>query len=102
MDALGLVRVRVGEALDLASLAAEQAVQVGADLVTAALLEGVTLGASRLEEVGALLVVACENCHVSNCDPAGGQGTLKLELMLQLGMEQSSVLDLEAENATTT
>lgn len=54
-DTLLLVRVGVRIALDGARLAAEQAVQRGADLVAAALLEGVALRAARLEEVGTLL-----------------------------------------------
>ena len=56
-DALLLVGVGVGEALDLAGLAAEEAVQRRADLVALAVLQGVALGAPRLEEVGTLLGV---------------------------------------------
>ena len=57
LDALLLVRVGVGVALDGAGLAAEQAVQGRADLVGAAGLDGVALRAARLEEVGTLLGV---------------------------------------------
>ncbi|KAJ8108715.1 hypothetical protein OPT61_g7974 [Boeremia exigua] len=57
-DALLLVGVRVRVAVDLASLAAEQAVQHGADLVALPLLQGVALCAARLEEVGTLLSIA--------------------------------------------
>jgi hypothetical protein len=53
-DALLLVGIGVGETLDLAGLAAEDAVQVRADLVGTVLLEGMALGATGLEEVGAL------------------------------------------------
>lgn len=59
-DALLLVGVGVGVALDGARLAAEQAVQRGADLVATAGLERVALRAARLEEVGTLLGVTCE------------------------------------------
>jgi hypothetical protein len=58
-DALGLVGVGVLVALDGAGLAAEEAVEGGADLVAAAGLDGVALRAARLEEVGTLLYVAC-------------------------------------------
>ena len=54
-DALLLVGVGVGEALDLAGLAAEETVQRRADLVTLAVLQGVALGTPGLEEVGTLL-----------------------------------------------
>lgn len=50
-DALGLVCVGVGEALDLTGLATEQAVQVGADLVSSTLFKGMALRASRLTVV---------------------------------------------------
>ena len=56
-NALLLVGVCVGEALDGAGLAAEEAVERGADLVAAVFLEGVALGAPGLEEVGTLLGV---------------------------------------------
>jgi hypothetical protein len=56
-DALLLVGVCVREALDGAGFAAEEAVKRGADLVAAALLEGMALGAPGLEEVGTLLGV---------------------------------------------
>lgn len=58
-DALLLVGVGVGEAVDRAGLAAENAVERGADLVAAVLLEGVALRAAGLEEVGTLLGVTC-------------------------------------------
>lgn len=57
-DALLLVGVGVRVAIDGAGLAAEEAVESGADLVGAALLDGVALRAARLEEVGTLLGVA--------------------------------------------
>ena len=47
-DALGLVRVGVSEAFDLAGLASEEAVQVRADLVASVCLKHMALGASRL------------------------------------------------------
>jgi len=56
-DALLLVGVGVGEALNGASLAAEETVQIGTDLVGTALLDGVALSAAGLEEVGTLLGV---------------------------------------------
>lgn len=56
-DALLLVGIGVGVAVDRAGLAAEQAVERGADLVAAAGVEGVALRAARLEEVGTLLGV---------------------------------------------
>lgn len=59
-DALALVGVGVGVALDGARLAAEEAVQRRADLVAAAVLDGVALRAARLEQAGALLDVSWE------------------------------------------
>lgn len=59
-DALLLVGVGVGVAVDGASLAAEEAVEGRADLVAAVLLDGVALGATRLEEVGTLLEITCD------------------------------------------
>ena len=59
LDALLLVRVGVREALDLASVAAEEAVEVGSDLVALALLQVMALRASCLEKVCALLLVTC-------------------------------------------
>ena len=56
-DALLLVGIGVGVAVDGAGLAAEEAVERGADLVAAASLDGVALRAARLEEVGTLLGV---------------------------------------------
>ena len=50
-DALGLVRVGVGEALDLARLASEQTVKIGPDLVAGVLLQRVALRASCLRLV---------------------------------------------------
>lgn len=50
-NALLLVRIGVGEALDLAGLATKQAVQVGADLVPAALFKSVALCAASLDRV---------------------------------------------------
>lgn len=57
VNTLLLVGVGVGETLDLARLAAEEAVQSGSDLVAAAILDGVALSATGLEEVGTLLGV---------------------------------------------
>lgn len=59
-DALLLVGVGVGVALDLTSLAAEETVEHRADLVALALLQGVALSAAGLEEVGTLLSIACD------------------------------------------
>lgn len=56
-DALLLVGVGVGVAVDGAGLAAKQAVQRRADLVAAVLLNGVALRAARLEEASTLLDV---------------------------------------------
>lgn len=58
-DALLLVGVCVRVALDGAGVAAEEAVERGADLVAAVLLDGVALGAPGLEEAGTLLSVTC-------------------------------------------
>jgi hypothetical protein len=52
-----LVGVGVGEALDLTRLAAEDTVELRADLVALAGLQSVALSAAGLEKVGALLVV---------------------------------------------
>jgi hypothetical protein len=52
----------VGEALSLARLAAEETVEVGADLVGTASLEGVALSAAGLEDTSALGDVSCEGC----------------------------------------
>jgi len=57
VDGALLVGVGVGEALDLTRLAAEDTVELRADLVALAGLQGMTLCATGLEEVGALLVV---------------------------------------------
>lgn len=61
-DALLLVGVRVRVAGDLARLAAKESVKLGTNLVALALLQGVALCASRLEEVGTLLSIACTCC----------------------------------------
>jgi hypothetical protein len=63
-DALLLVGVGVGVAVNGTAGAAEQAVERRADLVAAASLKGVALRATRLEEVGTLLGVTC-GCAVS-------------------------------------
>lgn len=57
VDGTLLVGVGVGEAGDLAGLAAEETVELRADLVALALLEGVALCATGLEETSALLGV---------------------------------------------
>jgi hypothetical protein len=57
-DALLLVGIGVRVTLDGAGLAAEQAVQSGANLVTAAGLDGVALSAASLEKTSALLDVS--------------------------------------------
>jgi hypothetical protein len=64
-DALLLVGIGVRVALDGAGLAAEQAVQGGADLVTAAGLDGVALSAAGLEKTSALLDVSCDDASAS-------------------------------------
>jgi hypothetical protein len=56
-DALVAVGVRVRVAADLARLAAKEAVERGADLVAATVLDRVALGAPGLEQVGTLLDV---------------------------------------------
>lgn len=58
-DALLLVGVGVGVTVNGTAGAAEQAVERRADLVAAASLKGVALRATRLEEVGTLLLVTC-------------------------------------------
>lgn len=63
----------VGEALGLSRLAAEDAVEVGADLVGAASLGGVALSATGLEDAGTLANVAWKSqlavrCSVSVVD----------------------------------
>lgn len=55
----------VREAVSLSGLAAEDAVEVGADLVGAAGLGGVALSATGLEDAGTLANVSCEG--VSYC-----------------------------------
>ena len=57
VDGTLLVGVGVGEARDLAGLTAEETVELRADLVALAGLQGVALSAAGLEEVGALLDV---------------------------------------------
>ena len=57
MDGTLLVGVGVGETGDLAGLAAEETVKLRANLVALALLEGVALCATGLEETSALLGV---------------------------------------------
>lgn len=56
-DTLLLVGIGIRETFHGAGLATEQTVQVGADLVALGLNDGVALKASRLEEVGTLLVI---------------------------------------------
>lgn len=56
-DALLLVGIGVGVAGDGARLAAKEAVQGGADLVAAVLVDGVALSAAGLEEARTLLSV---------------------------------------------
>ena len=60
-DALLLVGVGVRVTGDLAGLAAEETVELGADLVALALLQGVALSAAGLEETGTLLSIACQS-----------------------------------------
>jgi hypothetical protein len=57
VDGALLVGVGVGEAGNLAGLAAEETVELRANLVALALLEGVALCATGLEETSALLGV---------------------------------------------
>lgn len=63
----GLLLVGIGVCVsgDRASLASEQAVQVGTDLVSLTITESVALSASGLEEVGTLLSVTCVITSVS-------------------------------------
>ena len=63
---LRLVRVRVRETLYRAGVAAEEAVEVGANLVALGSLEVMALCAASLEEVGALLGVTCGHTSVSS------------------------------------
>ena len=65
LNALLLVGIGVGVAVDGASLAAEEAVQGRADLVAAGLVDGVALSATGLEEVGTLLGVTWRRCQLS-------------------------------------
>jgi len=58
-DALALVGVGIGVTVDGTSLASEETVQGRADLVAATALDSVALGAPRLEQVRALLDIAC-------------------------------------------
>lgn len=69
----------VREALGLARLAAEETVEVGADLVGAAGLNGVALRATSLEEVGALGDVTWESARLLE-DLLGGAGRVTLAL----------------------
>lgn len=69
-----LVLVGIGEAVAGRGtrLAAKEAVQVGADLVAAVLLDGVALSTTGLEEVGTLLSVTWkreENDLATGCFP---------------------------------
>jgi hypothetical protein len=48
-------------------VSSEQPVQVGTDLVSLALAQGVALCATGLEEVGTLLCVSCSRRYVSRC-----------------------------------
>lgn len=57
LDALLLVGIGVGVALDGAGLAAEKSVKCGADLVATTGIEGVALSATGLEEASTLLSV---------------------------------------------
>ncbi|KAI6756299.1 hypothetical protein HG530_012035 [Fusarium avenaceum] len=58
LNALLLVGIGVGVAIDGTSLAAPKTVQGRADLVATVLLNGVALSTSGLEEVGTLLDIA--------------------------------------------
>jgi len=62
-DALLLVRVGVRIAVDGAGLAAEQTVQVGADLVALGRVQGVALRAPRLEQVRSLVGASVLESH---------------------------------------
>ena len=64
LDTLVLVGVGVRETGDLARLAAEETVELRADLVALAGLQGVALCAAGLEEVGALLHVTWRELSV--------------------------------------
>ena len=68
LNAFLLVGIGVGIALDLAGLAAKEAVQHGADLVALAFLQGMALRASCLEKVGTLLSIALFETHCDGCE----------------------------------
>ena len=59
-DALGLVGIGVGIALDLTGLATEEAEQRRTDLVAGTLFHGMTRVAAGLEELSTLLSVTCK------------------------------------------
>jgi len=56
-DPLLFVGISVRESFDLASLPAKNTVQIGADLVSTAVLEGVTLCTASLEKISTLACV---------------------------------------------
>lgn len=60
-----LVGIGVGIALDLTGLTAEEAEEVGADLVSTTALDGVALLAASLEELGTLLRVTWRKLLIS-------------------------------------
>lgn len=89
LDSLLLVGIRVGVTLDGAGVAAEQAVQSGSDLVTAASLDGVALSTTGLEQTSTLLGITCATVS-----------TLSLKLMVVLlGVAQP--LSLEHDDPMT-
>jgi hypothetical protein len=67
-----LVGIGVGVALGRAGLAAEQTVQVGADLVGTTSLNGVALSAAGLEKLGALRRVTWSEERISRLRLGGG------------------------------
>lgn len=62
-----LVGVGVGVSLGLTGLTAKETVQVGADLVGTASLDGVALSATGLEELGTLASVTCREELLAVC-----------------------------------
>lgn len=91
----------VREALSLAGLATEETVEVGSDLVGAALLEGVALSATGLEEVGTLGSVTWALANDSSrclTAPEGLQACQACPLQLSLTSAGSDTSKLQASS----